>query len=60
MTGGGMRIPTRVTVVMSLRGKVMTEAISYLIKILEIATKREALLAMANEDYDTVSQVGIQ
>jgi ribosomal protein L35AE/L33A len=41
-----MWIPTRVTVVMSLRGRVTTEAISYLIKIIEIAMKREALLAM--------------
>ena len=33
----------------------MTEAISYLIDIIEIATGREALLAMTNEDYDAVS-----
>ena len=51
-----MWIPTRVTVVMSLQGKVTTEAISYLIKIIEIATKREALLAMTNQDCAIISE----
>jgi hypothetical protein len=52
----GMWIPTRVTVVMSLQGRVTTEAISYLIEIIEIATKREALLAMTNQDCAIISE----
>jgi len=42
-------------VVMSLRGRVTTEAISYLIYIIEIATTPERRLAMTNEDCYTVS-----
>ncbi len=45
---------------MPLRGCETIEAISSLIDILEIATEREALLAMTNEDGDTVSKAGIQ
>jgi len=41
---------------MFLRGNKTTEAISYPIDILEIATEREALLAMTNEDYGTADK----
>jgi len=42
-------------VVMSLRGRVTTEAISYLNDIIEIATPPEGRLAMTHDICDTVS-----
>ena len=50
-------LPDRV--VMSLRGRVTTEAISYLIDIIEIATAPERRFAMTNDDCDTVSRAGM-
>ena len=37
-------------------GRVTTEAISYLIEIIEIATKREALPATTNQDCAIISE----
>ena len=39
---------------LSLRGSVTTEAISYLISTIEIATPSEGRLAMTNDDGGTV------